>query len=163
MARRTYRRTAGPEAWPSRSRRTPRRSALLRAAAGTGTRSRRSRSVRRTSRAVRERRSVGSELRPAACQIEGRRERELRGFEPEPLVGDLVGRVVHRMEGVVAGKGRIVLTIALYQGDRRDTADETEGRGVEDECVGGRQLLDQRRHTDPIALIRLPHAVTERS
>ena len=66
------------------------------------------------------------------------------------------------MEGVVAGERRIVLTITLYQGDRRDAADETEGRGVEDERVGGRELLDQRRHADPVALIRLAHAVTER-
>src|SRR5207249_6020109 len=60
------------------------------------------------------------------------------------------------------GKGRIVLTIPLNERDRWDAADETEGRGVEDERVGRRELLDQRRHSDAVALIRLSDAVAER-
>src|SRR5206468_1492468 len=84
--------------------------------------------------------------RAGAClarELKGGRERELRGLEPESLVGDLVRRVVHRVERVIAWEGRVVLAVSLDDRDGRNTG-ETKGRRVKDGCTARGELWEER-------------------
>src|SRR5213083_1898471 len=90
--------------------------------------------------------------------LERSRERELRGFQPESLVRDLVRRVVHRVEGVVPGKSRIVLAVPLDERDRGNPG-EAERRRVENGRAARRELRHEWRYADRIAIIRGNHSV----
>src|SRR5438309_7143497 len=78
-----------------------------------------------------------------ARELEGGREGELRGLQPESLVRDLVRRVVHRVERVVAWEGRVVLAVSLHDRDGGDSS-ETEGRRVENGRAARRELRKER-------------------
>src|SRR5439155_21953908 len=93
-----------------------------------------------------------------AGELERSRERELRGFQPESLVRDLVRRVVHRVEGVVPGKSRIVLAVPLDERDRGNPG-EAERRRVENGRAARRELRHEWRYADRIAIIRGNHSV----
>src|SRR5439155_26327988 len=110
----------------------------------------------------------GVELEVVACsarsgarlagELERSRERELRGFQPESLVRDLVRRVVHRVEGVVPGKSRIVLAVPLHERDRGNPG-ESERRRVENGRAARRELRYEWRYADRVAIVRRNHSV----